>query len=83
MTNVDKIEKLLEELAQEVKNADGAIMAIAIVPCSENESTVIGRSIGNTARIAVAIFEAEKENEYLQKVRDYYKLIETKFQQPI
>lgn len=79
----DKIEKLLGELAQEVKNAQGAIMAIAIVPCSENESTVIERSVGNTARIAVAIFKAEKENEYLQKVRDYYKLIETKYQQPI
>lgn len=78
MTNVDKIEKLLEELSQEVKRAQGAIMAVAIVPCSDNESTVMGRSYGNAGRIAVAIFEAEKENETLQKIRHCYKILETK-----
>lgn len=78
MTNVDKIEKLLEELSQEVKNAQGAIMAVAIVPCSDEESTVVGRSYGNAARIAVTILEAEKDSETLQEIRDCYKIIETK-----
>ena len=76
MTNVDKIEKLLEELSQEVKNADGAIMAVAIVPCSDNESTIMGRSYGKAGRIAAAIREAEKENEGLQQIRHCYKIIE-------
>lgn len=75
----DKIEKLLEELSQEVKNADGAIMAVAIVPCSDKESTVLGRSYGNAGRIAVAILEGEKENEALQQIRNCYKIIETKY----
>lgn len=78
MTNVDKIEKLLEELSQEVKNAQGAIMAVAIVPCTDEESTIVGRSYGNAARIAVAILEAEKDSEALQDIRDFYKITETK-----
>ena len=77
MTNVDKIEKLLEELSQEVKNAQGAIVAVAIVPCSDEESTIMGRSYGNTGRIAMAILEAEKENETLQQIRHCYKIIES------
>lgn len=76
---MDKIEKLLEELSQEVKKAQGAIVAVAIVPCSDEESTIMGRSYGNAARIAVAILEAEKDNETLQKIRDCYKNIETKY----
>lgn len=79
MTNVDKIEKLFEELSQEVKKAHGAIMAVAIVPGSDQESTILGRSYGNTERIAMAIHEAEKVNEALQKIRDWYKIIETKY----
>lgn len=79
MNNVDKIEKLLEELAQEVKNAQGAILTVLIVPCSDQESTILGRSYGNTGRIAVAILEAEKDNEAFQKIRDCYKIIETKY----
>lgn len=74
MTKVDKIEKLLEELAQEVKKAQGAIMAVAIVPCSDEESTIVGRAYGNPARIALAIREAEKDNERLQKILLRYKL---------
>ena len=79
MTNVDKIEKLLEELSYEVKKAHGAIVAVAIVPCSDEESTIMGRSYGNTARIAMAIREAEKENETLQQIRHCYKIIETEY----
>lgn len=78
MTNVDKIENLLEELSREVKKAHGAIVAVAIVPCSDEESTVMGRSYGNAARIAVAILEAEKDNETLQEIRDCYRIIENK-----
>lgn len=80
MTNVDKIEKLLEELSQEVKNAQGAIVAVAIVPCSDEESTIMGRSYGSAARIAVAILEAEKDNEALQDIRHCYKIIEKKIE---
>ena len=72
----EKIETLLEELAQDVKNAGGAIVAVAIVPCSDKESTIMGRSYGNTGRIAVAILEAEKDSEALQKIRNCYKIIE-------
>lgn len=79
MTNVDKIEKLLEELSQEVKKAQGAIVAVAIVPCSDKESTIMGRSYGNPGRIAMAVLEAEKENEALQKIRHCYKIIETEY----
>ena len=78
MTNVDKIENLLEELSREVKKAHGAIVAVAIVPCSDEESTVMGRSYGNAARIAVAILEAEKDYETLQEIRDCYRIIENK-----
>lgn len=74
-TSNDRIEELLEELSQEVKNAQGCIMAVAIVPCSDKESTIIGRTYGNAGRIAVAILEGEKENEALQKIRDYYNII--------
>ena len=77
MTNVDKIERLLEELSQEVKHAQGAIVAVAIVPHSDEESTIVGRAYGNNARIAMAILEAEKDNECLQKVRQCYKIIES------
>jgi hypothetical protein len=77
MTNVDKIEKLLEELSQEVKNAGGAIVAMAIVPNSDEESTIMGRSYGNAGRIAIAVLEAEKTNEALQQIRHCYKIIET------
>lgn len=72
MDNVDKIEKLLEELSQEVKKAQGAIVAVTIVPCSDKESTIMGRSYGNTGRIAMAILEAEKENETLQQILQNY-----------
>lgn len=77
MTKVDKIEILLEELSQEVKNAQGAIVAVAIVPCSDEESTIMGRSYGNAGRIAATIFEAEKESETLQQIRQCYKIIES------
>lgn len=80
MTNVDKIEKLLEELSQEVKRAQGAIVAVAIVPCSDKESTVMGRSYGSAGRIAMTILEAEKENEALQQIRHCYKIIENKIE---
>lgn len=79
MNNADKIEKLLEELAKEVKNAQGAMMALAFVPCSDEESTLLGRSYGNTGRIAMAILEAEKNNETLQQIRDCYKIIKTEY----
>lgn len=79
MTNVDKIEKLLEELSQEVKRAQGAIVAVAIVPCSDKESTFMGRSYGSAGRIAMTILEAEKENEALQQIRHCYKIIETEY----
>lgn len=75
MTNVDKIEKLLEELLQEVKNAGGAMVAMAIVPSSDEESTIMGRSYGKAGRIAMAILEAEKDNETLQAIRHCYKII--------
>ena len=78
MNNVDKIEILLEELAQEVKNAGGAIMAVAIVSRSDKESTIIGRSYGNAARIAASILESEKESEHLQEIRNCYSIITTK-----
>lgn len=80
MTNVDKIEKLLEELTQEIKNASGAMVAMAIVPSSDEESTIMGRSYGKAGRIAMAIFKAEKENEVLQQIRDCYKIIEKKIE---
>lgn len=75
MTNVDKIEKLLEELSQEVKKAHGAIMAVAIVPISDEESFIVGRGYGNPARIAVAIREAEKDKGKFQEILSCYKLI--------
>lgn len=80
MNNADKIEKLLEELSQEGKNAQGALMALDIVPCSGEESTIIGRSNGKAGRIAAAIFMAEKDNEVLQEIRDCYKFIENKIE---
>lgn len=76
MTNTDKIEKLLDELAQEVKNAQGAIVAVAIVPFSDNKSAITGRSYGNAGRIATAIREAEKDNEEFQKIRFCYQIID-------
>lgn len=79
MTNVDKIEKLLEELSQEVKNAQGAILTVLIVPCSDEESTILERLYGSAARIAMAIREAEKDNETLQQIRHCYKIIETEY----
>jgi hypothetical protein len=75
MDNVDKIEKLLEELSQEVKKAQGAIVAVAIVPCSDEESTIMGRSYGNAGRIAMTILEAEKNSESLQEIRNCYRII--------
>lgn len=79
MTKVDKIEKLLEELTKEVKNAQGALMALAIVPNSDEESTIVGRSYGKASRIAMAILEAEKNNETFQEIRHCYKIIETEY----
>lgn len=79
MDNVDKIEKLLEELSQEVKKAQGAMVAVAIVPCSDEESTIMGRSYGNAGRIAMTILEAEKNNEAFQQIRHSYKIIETEY----
>lgn len=73
---MDKIENLLEELSQEVKRAQGAIAAVAIVPCSDKESTILGRSYGSAGRIAMAILEAEKDNEALQEIRHCYQIID-------
>jgi hypothetical protein len=75
MTNVNKIEKLLEELLREVKNAGGAMMAAAIVPSSDEESTILGCSYGSSGSIASAILEAEKNSFVPPEILHCYNII--------